>query len=163
MLITQITSKFGELWSHALQQLWPWSRLKVKVMAWCQLKGLVTRIMHAKYQCSIINTSEDMSQVKVFVTDRRMEERDVPHFYERQGTIRINHDFIQGQGNPPESQRFAVHDKACRVVDVANLWHESGFTCRCTKSWLIIFLLTLSIPIPNPHFCYQKLLKTFSC
>ena len=40
--------------------------VKVKVTAWCQLKGLVTRIMHAKYQCSIINTSEDMSQVKVF-------------------------------------------------------------------------------------------------
>ena len=38
--------------------------------------------MHAKYQCSIIKTSEDMSQVKVFVTgrqtdgqtDRRMDE-----------------------------------------------------------------------------------------
>ena len=28
-------------------------------------------IMYAKYQCSIINTSEDMSQVKVFVTDRQ--------------------------------------------------------------------------------------------
>ena len=28
--------------------------------------------MHAKYQCSIINTSEDMSQVKVFVTDGQM-------------------------------------------------------------------------------------------
>ena len=25
--------------------------------------------MHAKYQCAIIKTSEDMSQVKVFVTD----------------------------------------------------------------------------------------------
>ena len=37
----------------------------------CQLKGLVTRTMHAKYQCSIFNTSEDMSQVKVFVTDRQ--------------------------------------------------------------------------------------------
>ena len=35
--------------------------------------------MHAKYQYSIINTSEDMSQVKVFVTDgqtgRRTEDR----------------------------------------------------------------------------------------
>ena len=65
------TSKFGEWWSPALQQLWPWSRSKVKVIAWCRLKGLVTRIMHAKYQCSIINTSEDMSQVKVFVMDRQ--------------------------------------------------------------------------------------------
>ena len=27
--------------------------------------------MHAKYQCSIINTSEDMCKVKVFVTDGR--------------------------------------------------------------------------------------------
>ena len=26
-------------------------------------------IVHTKNQCSIINTSEDMSQVKVFVTD----------------------------------------------------------------------------------------------
>ena len=40
------------------------------LLPWCQLKGLVTRIMHAKYQCSITNTLEDMSQVKVFVTDR---------------------------------------------------------------------------------------------
>ena len=56
-------------WSLARQQLWPWSRSKVKVTAWCQLKGIVTRIRHAKYQCSIINTSEDMSKVKVFVTD----------------------------------------------------------------------------------------------
>ena len=29
--------------------------------------------MYAKYQCFIINTSEDMSQVKVFVTDRQTE------------------------------------------------------------------------------------------
>ena len=35
--------------------------------------------------------------------------------------IRIYHDFVQGQGNPPECQRFAVLDEACRVVDVANL------------------------------------------
>ena len=67
-----LTSKFGELWSPARQQIWPWSRSKVnvKVTIWCQLKGPVTGIMHAKYQCSITNTSEDMSQVKVFVTDR---------------------------------------------------------------------------------------------
>ena len=67
-------------------------------------------------------------------------------------TIRIYHDFVQGQGNPPECQRFAVHDEACRVVDYANLWHEGGFPCPCTKSWLIIFLLPLSILKTNPHF-----------
>ena len=44
--------------------------MKVKVTALCQLTGVVTRIMNAKYQCSGINTSEDMTQVKVFVTDR---------------------------------------------------------------------------------------------
>ena len=49
------------------------SNVRVKITAWCQLKGLVTRTMHAKYQCSIIHTSEDMIQVKVFVTDRRTE------------------------------------------------------------------------------------------
>ena len=48
-------------------------KVKVKVTGWRHLKWLVTRIMHAKYQCSIFNTSEDMSQVKVFVTDRRTE------------------------------------------------------------------------------------------
>ena len=58
-LTLTLTSKFRELWCPARQQLWPWSRSKVKVTAWCQLKGLVTRIMHAKYQCSIINTLED--------------------------------------------------------------------------------------------------------
>ena len=63
------TSKFRELWSPARQHFWPLRRSKVKVTAWGHLKGLVTRIMHAKYQCSIFNTSEDMSQVKVFVTD----------------------------------------------------------------------------------------------
>ena len=47
--------------------------MKVKVTAWCQLKGLVTSIMHAKCQCSIINTPEDLSQVKVLVTDRKMD------------------------------------------------------------------------------------------
>ena len=34
---------------------------------------------------------------------------------------RIYHDFVQWQGNPPECQRFAVHDEACRVVEVAFL------------------------------------------
>ena len=55
-------------------------------------KGFVTRIMHAKYQCFIINTSEDMGQVKVFVTDGRTEgwtdrrkSFNVPRFRERRG------------------------------------------------------------------------------
>ena len=67
-----VLRKFGELWSPARQQIWPWSRSKVKakITTWCQWKGPVTTIMYAKYQCSIINTYEDMSQVKVFVTNR---------------------------------------------------------------------------------------------
>ena len=51
-------------------------------------------IMHAKYQCSIINTSEDMSQVKVFVTDRGTDGRmsfNVPRFRKRRGTINRSH------------------------------------------------------------------------
>ena len=55
--------------------------------------------MHAKYQCSIINTSEDMSQVKVFVTDgltdRRTDRRtdgqmsfNVPRFRERRAFVK---------------------------------------------------------------------------
>ena len=38
--------------------------------------------------------------------------------------IKINrfyHHFVQGQENPPECQRFAVHNEACQVVEVAYL------------------------------------------
>ena len=31
------------------------------------------------------------------------------------------------QENPPECQQFAIHDEACRVVEVEYLWHEGGF------------------------------------
>ena len=50
-------------------------------------------IMHTKYQCSIINTSEDMSQVKVFLTEEQKDGRtdrrrsfNVPRFRERRET-----------------------------------------------------------------------------
>ena len=46
------------------------SNVKVKATARYQWKMCVTMIKHAEYHCFIINTSEDMSQVKVFVTDR---------------------------------------------------------------------------------------------
>ena len=42
---------------------------KVKGQGHCMVPN--ERIMHAKYQCFIINTSEDMGQVKAFVTDRQ--------------------------------------------------------------------------------------------
>ena len=48
-------------------------------------------IMQAKYQCSIINTSEDMSQVKVFVTDGQTDRGmsfNVPSFRKRRGTTK---------------------------------------------------------------------------
>ena len=72
----------------------------------------------------------------------------------QRGIIRIYHDYVQGQGNPPKCQRFVVHDEACR-----DIWHEGWFPCPCTKSWLIILLLPLSIPITKSHFCYEKLLQ----
>ena len=45
-------------------------KVKAKVTTLCQLEGLFPRITHAKHQCYIFNTSEYMSQVRVFVTDR---------------------------------------------------------------------------------------------
>ena len=42
---------------------------------------------------------------------------------------RIYHDFVKGQGNPPECQRFEVYDEACRVVEVAYHGHEDRFPC----------------------------------
>ena len=38
-----------------------------------------------------------------------------------EGINRIYHHFVQGQGNPPKCQRFAVHNEACRVVEVVYL------------------------------------------
>ena len=63
----------------------------------------------------------------------------------------------------PECQRFAVHDEACRVVEVAYLWHEGGFPCPCTKWWLIIFLLSSLLAVRNPNkksHCYTFLAQT---
>ena len=50
-------------------------------------KGLVTRIMDANYQCSIINTSEDMSQVQFLRQTDGQINFNVPRFGEIQGTI----------------------------------------------------------------------------
>ena len=76
-------------------------------------------------------------------------------------TNRIYHHFVQGQGNPPECQRFAVHDEACRVVEVAYLWHEGGFPCPCTKWLLIIFLLSHIIDVRNPLFYFKMTTERF--
>ena len=73
---------------------------------------------------------------------------------------RIYYHFVQRQGNPPECQRFAVHDEACRVVEVAYLWHEGGFPCPCTNWWLIIFLLSPLITVRNPLFYLTNYYKT---
>ena len=53
-------------------------------------------IIHAKHQCFIVNTLEDMSQVKVLVTDRRTDRQTnrrtdewvlTPHFAKVRGQI----------------------------------------------------------------------------
>ena len=75
---------------------------------------------------------------------------------------RIYHHFVQGQGNPPECQRFAVHDEACLVLEVAYLWHEGGFPCPCTKWWLIIFLLSPLLAVRKPLFYLRNYYRTFS-
>ena len=62
---------------------------------------------------------------------------------------RIYYHFVQGQGNPPECQRFAVHDE-----EVAYLGHEGRFPCPCTKWWLIFFT-------PIPFNSYKKPLFYF--
>ena len=89
----------------------------------------------------------------VWQTDRQMD---------RQQTNRIYHHFVQGQGNPPECQRFAVHDEACLFVDVAYLWHEGGFSCPCTQWWLIIFLLFPLTAVRNPLFYFRNYCKPCS-
>ena len=60
-----VQSKFRELWSPARQQIWPWSRSKVKVTTWYHWKGLVTKNTHAKYQSSTCNTAKVLAKVKV--------------------------------------------------------------------------------------------------
>ena len=67
----KLTSKSEELWSPTPQQIWPWNRSKVKVT--------LERACHNDHACHISMlyhfTSEDMSQVKVFVTYRRTDRR----------------------------------------------------------------------------------------
>ena len=75
---------------------------------------------------------------------------------------RIYHHFVQGQGNPPECQRFAVHDEACQVMDVAYPWHEGWFPCPCTKWWLVIFLPFPLIAVKKKLFYFRNYYRTFS-
>ena len=72
--------------------------------------------------------------------------------------------FVQGQRNPPEFQRFAVQDEACRVMEVAYLWHGGWFPCPCIKWWLIIFLLSPLIAVRTPYFTFylKNYYRTFS-
>ena len=108
---------------------------KIKVMACCQLKGPITMIMHAKYQCSIINTSEDMSQVKVFVADRqrdgRTNEFSIPPLSRKAGDKKSFHLVslmgVWGKGLcvniPPQINRYHTYMPPChlhllRSVDV---------------------------------------------
>ena len=63
-----------QIWRNmapARKQIYPRSKSKVNVTAWYQYKWFVKSIMHAKYRCSNINTSEDTSRIKVFVTEGR--------------------------------------------------------------------------------------------
>ena len=46
--------------------------------------------------------------------------------------------------------------------EVAYLWHEGGFSCPCTKWWLIIFLLFPLIAVRNPLFYFRNYYRTFS-
>ena len=71
-------------------------------------------------------------------------------------TNRIYHHFVQGHGNPPECQRFVVHDEACPVVEVAYRWHKGGFPCPCSKWWLINFLLSPLMAVKNPLFYFRN-------
>ena len=65
--------KNSEIWGPPVrQQIWPWKGHRSRSRHGAN--GMVChKIMHAKYQCSIINTSEDMSQLKVFLTDGQTE------------------------------------------------------------------------------------------
>ena len=71
--------------------------------------------------------------------------------------IRIYRDFVQGQGNPPECQRFAVHDEACKYL---------------TRGWISLslykFVVDYFSPTAlNPHtktpiFALRNYFKTLS-
>ena len=46
-------------------------KVEVKII-WYQYKGAATRILYVKYECSSINTSEDIAQADIFVTERQI-------------------------------------------------------------------------------------------
>ena len=92
--------KFIELWSPARQQIWPWSRSKVKVTTWYHRKGLVTKDTHAKYQSSNCNSAKVMTKVKVFGTDGRMR-FNVPALSRKRRTTRLYMKDARGFGPFP--------------------------------------------------------------
>ena len=47
----------------------------------------------------------------------------------------INHNFVQGQRNPPSCQRFATSTTQQASLWTANIWHTVGFPCPCAKLW----------------------------
>ena len=55
-------------------------------------------------------------------------------------------------------RKIEVQVGACRVVDAAILWHDGGFPCPCTKSWLIVFSPTAL----NPHEKIKALKKLWA-
>ena len=78
------------------------------------------------------------------------------------GINRIYNQFVQGPWNPSECQTLAVYDEACRVVEIAYLWHKGGFPCPCTKWCLIIFLLSLLRDEKNPLFFFKITAERFT-
>ena len=99
-------------------------KVKAKVTTWCQLERPknVPRIIHAKHQCHIFNTSEDMSQVNIFVTDR--------------GTDRqINRRTDEWVIMPPPN--FAKVRGQNSVVFWPNEMLIGSFACRAPIDWFL--------------------------
>ena len=115
-------------------------------MAWCQLKGIVTRSIHAKYQWYIINTSEDISQVQVFVTDR--------------GTCRQTDGRTDRRTNefyyPPLSQKAGTTLTRQKGRDLIKSYKKSPYINRMSKWQTHNIIMPSKISIIQRHILKGK-------
>ena len=63
----------------------------------------------------------------------------------------IYHDFVQGQGNPSECQRFAVHDEACRLGWITLSLYKVVVDSYNLQTFLFYWLYLSSLPHHEDH------------
>ena len=79
------------------------------------------------------------------------------------GLIESNTTLREGRGNPIRVSKIAIHDEACRVVDVANLGHEDGIPESLPQYgvWLFFSFLPKMSKIMSKTYSWRDFPRLF--